>query len=243
MGNGTDIGFWALVMRVLIIYLLLLVSMRIMGKREIGQLSNLDFVVAIVVAELATLPLTDRNLTLLHSVVPMLILTVLQVSVSMLCLKSNKFRRILYGKPNLLIAAGKLQMREMRKARYNIDDLMSQLRQKDVFDIAEVDYAVLETSGELTVLLRSDKKPATKGDFAFKEPAVFKGMPLTLIDDGEVNMRGLRDNHLTKQWLMEQLKQKNITNPRDVFFASISNDGTIYLMTRIEALETQETMQ
>ena len=242
MGNGTDIGFWALVMRVLIIYLLLLVSMRIMGKREIGQLSNLDVVVAIVVAELATLPLTDRNLTLLHSVVPMLILTVLQVSVSMLCLKSNKFRRILYGKPNLLIAAGKLQMREMRKARYNIDDLMSQLRQKDVFDIAEVDYAVLETSGELTVLLRSDKKPATKGDFAFKEPTVFKGMPLTLIDDGEVNMCGLRDNHLTKQWLLEQLKQKNITNPRDVFFASISNDGTIYLMTRIEALETQETM-
>ena len=79
-------------------------------------------------------------------------------------------------------------------------------------------------------------------DFAFKEPTVFKGMPLTLIDDGEVNMRGLRDNHLTKQWLLEQLKQKNITNPRDVFFASISNDGTIYLMTRIEALETQETM-
>ena len=106
MGNGTDIGFWELVLRVLLIYLLLLATMRIMGKREIGQLSNLDFVVAIVVAELATLPLTDRNLTLIHSVVPMLILTLLQVSVSMACLKSNKFRRLLYGKPNLLIASG-----------------------------------------------------------------------------------------------------------------------------------------
>ena len=121
MGNGMDIGFWELLLRVLLIYLMLLVSMRIMGKREIGQLSNLDFVVAIVVAELATLPLTDRNLTLLHSVIPMLILTALQVSASMLCLKSNWFRRILYGKPDLLIAAGRLQMREMRKARYNID--------------------------------------------------------------------------------------------------------------------------
>ena len=242
MGNGTDIGFWELVLRVLLIYLLLLATMRIMGKREIGQLSNLDFVVAIVVAELATLPLTDRNLTLIHSVVPMLILTLLQVSVSMACLKSNKFRRLLYGKPNLLIASGNLQMREMRKARYNIDDLMSQLRQKDVFDIAEVDYAVLETSGELTVLLKSDKKPATKGDFGFKEPDDFKGMPLTLIDDGEVNVRGLRDSHLTEKWLYQQLKKKNITNPRDVFFASLSNDGTIYLMTRIESLETLEKM-
>ncbi len=242
MGNGTDIGFWELVLRVLLIYLLLLVTMRIMGKREIGQLSNLDFVVAIVVAELATLPLTDRNLTLVHSVVPMLILTLLQVSVSMVCLKSNKFRRLLYGKPNLLIAAGNLQMREMRKARYNIDDLMSQLRQKDVFDIADVDYAVLETSGELTVLLKSDQKPATKGDFGFKAPDDFQGMPLTLIDDGEVNVRGLRDNHLTENWLNAQLKRKGIDDPRDVFFASLSNDGTIYLMTRIESLKTLETM-
>lgn len=242
MGNGMDIGFWELLLRVLLIYLLLLVSMRIMGKREIGQLSNLDFVVAIVVAELATLPLTDRNLTLLHSVIPMLILTALQVSASMLCLKSNRFRRILYGKPDLLIASGRLQMREMRKARYNIDDLMSQLRQKDVFDIAEVDYAVLETSGELTVLLRSDKKPATKGDFGCKEPAAFQGMPLTLIDDGEVNVRGLRDHHLTEQWLTSQLHKKHIADPREVFFASLSNDGTIYLITRMDALETQETM-
>ena len=116
-------------LRVLLVYLLLLIAMRIMGKREIGQLSNLDFVVAIVVAELATLPITDHHLTLIECVLPMLIITVLQVSVSLLCLKSNRFRRLLYGRPNVLIAAGRMQMGEMRKARYNIDDLLSQLRQ------------------------------------------------------------------------------------------------------------------
>ena len=186
MSNGNDIGLLNLSLRVLLIYFLLLLAMRIMGKREIGQLSNLDFIVAIVVAELATLPLTDRNLSLQHSVVPVLILTALQVLVSMICLKSNRFRRFLYGKPNLLIADGKLQMQEMRKARYNIDDLLSQLRQKDVFDVAEVEYAVLETSGELTVQMKSAKKPVTHGDLEIGSQHVFHGMPLTVIDDGEI---------------------------------------------------------
>ncbi|MBQ5368665.1 MAG: DUF421 domain-containing protein [Peptococcaceae bacterium] len=242
MGNGNDIGLLEVIVRVLIIYLLLLASIRIMGKREIGQLSNLDFVVAIVIAELATLPLTDRNLTLMHSIIPMLILTVLQVGISLICLKSNKFRRFLYGRPNLLIASGRLQMNEMRKARYNIDDLMSQLRQKDVFDIAEVEYAVLETSGELTVLLKTESKPITKGDFQIQESDKFKGMPLTLIDDGEINLKGMREHHLTKQWLMTKLKQNGIDNPQNVFFASISNDGTLYMISREEALETKELL-
>lgn len=237
-----DIGILNLSLRVVLIYLLLLLSMRIMGKREIGQLSNLDFVVAIVVAELATLPVTDRRLSLVVSIIPILIITTLQVMASMICLKSNRFRRFLYGKPNLLIADGKLQMREMRKARYNIDDLLSQLRQKDVFDVADVAYAVLETSGELTVLLKNGKRPVAKEDLNIKVQEQFEGMPLTLIDDGEVNMQGLRDNHLTEHWLLMQLKRKQINNPQEVFYASLSNDGTVYLITRTDALETQEVM-
>lgn len=242
MGNEADIGLLEMSLRVLFIYLTLLIAMRIMGKREIGQLSNLDFVVAIVIAELATLPLTDRRLTLLHSLLSMMLLTVLQVSVSIICMKSNRFRRFLYGKPNLLIASGKLQMKEMRKARYNIDDLMSQLRQKDVFDVAEVDYAVLETSGELTVLLKAEKKAVTKGDFQIAEPNTFKGMPLILIDDGEINRKGMQAHHLTENWLNMQLRRHNIDCPKDVFFASLSNDGTIYWITRTDALQTQELL-
>ena len=237
-----EVGIWELSFRVILIYLLLLLSMRIMGKREIGQLSNLDFVVAITVAELATLPVTDRRLSLVNSIMPMLIITAMQVLASLICLKSNRFRRFLYGKSNLLIADGKLQMKEMRKARYNIDDLLSQLRQKDVFDVADVAYAVLETSGELTVLLKQDKMPVTRGDRQISVQEKFKGMPLTLIDDGEVNVKGLRDNQLTESWLMQQLNARHIENPRDVFYASLSNDGTVYLITRSDALITRETM-
>ena len=243
MGNGPDIGLINLSLRVLMIYTLLLIAMRIMGKREIGQLSNLDFVVAIVVAELATLPLTDRNLSIAHSIIPMMIITALQVGVSILCLKSNRFRRLLYGSPNMLIADGDLQMSEMRKARYNIDDLMSQLRQKDVFDVADVDYAVLETSGELTVLLKTGKQPVTKNDLQIQVPSVFRGIALTLIDDGEINWKGLSDYQLDEKWLMAQLKRERISDPRDVFFASLSNDGTIYFISRKDALKTKRVLQ
>ncbi len=227
-------------LRVLLVYLLLLASIRIMGKREIGQLSNLDFVVAIVVAELATLPITDHKLTLLQTILPMLIITALQVIVSMVCLKSNRFRRLLYGRPNVLIAEGRMQMAEMRKARYNIDDLLCQLRQKDVFDIAQVDYAVLETSGELTVLMQQSYCPPTRKDLQIKDRQQFCGMPLTLIDDGEVNWRGLSDHGITEQWLMAQLRQKGVKRAREVFYASLSQNGQMYLITREEALQTRE---
>lgn len=227
-------------LRVLLVYVLLLVAMRIMGKREIGQLSNLDFVVSIVVAELATLPITDQKIPLGHSILPMMILTVLQVAVSVVCLKSNRFRRVLYGRPNVLIADGRLQMAEMRKARYNIDDLLSQLRQRDVFDVSNVAYAVLETSGDLTVSLKPDYCPVTRSDLQIREQAVFCGMPLTLIDDGEINWKGMKDHDLTQQWLLEQLQQQGIADPQAVFFASLSNNGDFYVISRAEALQTKE---
>ena len=230
-----DIG-----LRVLLVYMLLLISIRIMGKREIGQLSNLDFVVAIVVAELATLPITDHKLTLEETILPMLIITFLQVAVSILCLKSNRFRRLLYGRPNVLIAGGQMQMQEMRKARYNIDDLLSQLRQKDVFDIASVEYAVLETSGELTVMQKQGSHPVTRSDLKMETPVSFYGMPLTLIDDGEVNWRGLADHGNTEAWLTEQLRRNGAASAGEVFYASLSQNGQVYLITRAEALKTRE---
>ena len=143
----------------------------------------------------------------------------------------------------MLIAEGNLQMKEMRKARYNIDDLLSQLRQKDIFDVGDVDYAVLETSGELTVLLKNKKQAVTKDDLHIQVNNKYRGIALTLIDDGEVNWKGLSDNHLDKAWLMAQLKKEHVNDPKDVFYASLSNDGTIYFITRRTALQTKQVMR
>ena len=193
--------------RVILVYIVLLLAMRMMGKREIGELSNTDFVVAIMVAELATLPITNMQLDLLHSLLPIVIITFLQLAVSFLCLKNNQFRHFVYSTPNVLIAKGKMQMGEMRKARYNIDDLLSQLRQNGVFDIAEVDYAILETSGELTVSLKQQYRPVTLKDLKIKPEQEVRSMPITLIDDGELNAAGMGEAGIDRKWLQDYLQK------------------------------------
>lgn len=227
-----------LAFRTLIIYFLLIIFMRIMGKREIGQLSAIDFVVAIVIAELAAIPIVDIDVPLIYGVLPIAILTLAQVSLSILCLKSNAFRRIVYGVPNILIANGKIQRNEMRKARYNIDDLLTQLREKNVFNVADVEFAVLETSGQLTVSLKPQKRPLSAEDLKVRTD--YEGMPLTLIDDGEVNIKGLEDANLNLEWLERELKKRNINSVKDVFYASLSSNGEIYLVERENDQQTVE---
>lgn len=201
-----------------------------MGKREIGQLSAIDLVVAIVIAELAAIPLADLNIPLIRGILPIAILTLAQISLSLLCLKNNAFRRIIYGKPNILIANGKIQQKEMRKARYNMDDLLTQLRERSVFNIADVEFAVLETSGQLTVSLKSQKRPVSVGDLKIRTD--YEGMPLTLIDDGEVNYEGLKDANLDIEWLKKELQKRNINSINQVFYASLSSNGDIYLVEK-----------
>lgn len=224
-------------LRVIMVYFVLLIAMRLMGKREIGELSNTDFVVAVVVAELATLPITNMQLHLLHSILPIIIITLLQITTSFLCLKNNRFRHFIYSTPNVLIAEGKMQMGEMRKARYNIDDLLSQLRQNGIFDIAEVEYAILETSGELTVSLKPQYRPVTLQDLELKPPREKISLPITLIDDGEVNRAGLEEAQISEEWLKNYLQKRKIKEIREVFFASLRTNGDVYLITREEALK------
>lgn len=219
-----------LIFRTIFIYFILIVFMRIMGKREIGQLAPIDFVVAIVIAELAVIPIGNLKIPLLHGVLPIAILTLAQVSLSILCLKSNAIRRVIYGLPNILIANGKIQRNEMRKARYNIDDLLTQLRECGVFNIADVEFAVLETSGQLTVSLKPQKKPLSAEDLKIRSD--YEGIPLTLIDDGEVNLKGLEDANLDLIWLEKELKKRNIASVQDVFYASLSSNGEMYMVER-----------
>lgn len=219
-----------LIIRTIVIYFVLIIFMRLMGKREIGQLSAIDFVVAIVIAELGAIPLADENISLLRGIVPIGILTLAQISLSLLCLKNNAFRRIIYGKPNVLIANGKIQAEEMRKARYNIDDLLTQLREKDVFNVADVEFAVLENSGKLTVSLKSQKRPLSPADLKIRTD--YEGMPLTLIDDGEINYKGMDDAGLSEEWLEKQLKMRNINSTEQVFFASMNSNGELYIVER-----------
>ncbi|MFZ7102240.1 MAG: YetF domain-containing protein, partial [Peptococcaceae bacterium] len=237
----SDLGETAmldLIFRTIVIYFTLIIFMRIMGKREIGQLSAIDFVVAIVIAELAAIPLGDLDIPLVQGILPIGILALAQISLSLLCLKSNAFRRLIYGRPNVLIANGKIQQNEMRKSRYNIDDLLTQLRERNVFNIADVEFAVLETSGQLTVSLKSQKRPLSAEDLKIRTD--YEGLPLTLIDDGEINYKGLKDADLDLAWLERELKKRNVSSVQAVFYASMDSNGDIYLVERDRVSHTKE---
>ncbi len=175
---------WVLLYRTVVLYLAVLLAVRIMGKREVGELSAFDLVVAIMIAELAAMSMERINMPLHEGLVPIFTLVGLEILLSYLSLKSHTIRGLVDGAPSIVIANGKIVEKELRKLRYNVSDLIGQLREKDVANIADVEYAVLETSGELSVVLKSSKRPVTPEDLGL--PTKYEGLPVPLIFDGHI---------------------------------------------------------
>ena len=164
-------------------YLLINIFYRLMGKREIGELSIMDFIVSMFIAEVAAISIENYKESILISLIPIIVLVVLQVVFSYITLKNNKFREIVDGKPSIIIKKGKVNFEEMLKQRYNLDDLLTQLREKSIKSIADVDYALLETSGKLSVFEKKDKN---------------KDFPLAVILDGKIEEALFISNRLKR---------------------------------------------
>ncbi|ABZ84324.1 duf421 protein [Heliomicrobium modesticaldum Ice1] len=218
---------WVIIARALIIYFSVLVIMRIMGKREIGKLSPVDLVVAIMIAELAAIPMEDPSIPLHHGLIPIGVLVLAEVGFSYLSMKSPVTRDWLNGSPTVIIENGRLLEGEMRRTRYNLNDLLAQLREKDVFNINDVEFAILETSGKLSVLPKSQRRPVTAEDLQI--PTSYEGLPTPLILDGKVDYRNLRSIHLDEKWLMTELQKHGFAAVEQVFFASLDSKGAFYI--------------
>lgn len=175
-------------------YVLIAVVYRFMGKREIGELSIMDFIVSIFIAELAAIAIENYKDSLLLSIVPIAVLVMTQIVVSKISLKSEKMRNMIDGEPSVIINRGKVNFKEMLHQRYNLDDLLTQLRAKSIKSIEEVDYAILETSGKLSVFKRDDDKNRT--------------YPLPVIIDGRVQEDVLIQIKKDKDWLDKMLKEE-----------------------------------
>lgn len=215
-----------LIFRTVLIYFVVLLVVRLMGKREIGQLSPFDFVVAIIVAEIAAIPMQSTAEPLWHSMVPLGILALLEISLSYAALHSRKLRVFLDGRPQLVIDGGRILKDEMRRARYNLDDLLGQLREKGYPRPEDVEVAVLETSGRLSVIPKSSRRPVTPSDLGLATP--YEGLPAVLIMDGDV-FRDCLDRHgLDIAWLERKLAEKGL-QPQKVFLAVLERDGTILI--------------
>lgn len=205
-------------LRTIFIYFFVLLIMRLMGKREIGKLSVFDLVVSIMIAELAAISIEDTNVTLLRGMVPVIVLMLLQVSMSFLSLKSSKIRKVIEGTPSYLIKNGEIQEQEMAKHRYNIADLLLQLREKNVEKVTDVEHAILETSGKLSVILKEGKQPVTKEE-AGVELRGQHHLPVPLIIDGKVQDKRLEEIGQTRFWLKNEVQKQGYKDFKDIFFA------------------------
>lgn len=216
--------------RTLILYALVVIVMRIMGKRQIGQLQPFELVVAIMISELAAVPMQNTGIPLVNGIIPILTLLMAQIAISFVSMKSTKARSVICGKPSVLIENGKIVEDEIRKEMYTISDLMEQLRIKNVPNIADVEFAILETNGQLSVIPKSQRRPVTPEDI--NAATEYEGLPLTLIIDGEVNGLNLAKVGLDENWLRSELGKFGVCNLNDVLFASLDTSGNLYFQEK-----------
>ncbi|WP_050182894.1 DUF421 domain-containing protein [Domibacillus robiginosus] len=221
-----------LLLRLMLAFLVLLALTRIMGRKEIAQMTFVNFISAIVLGTLGAALAIDPSLSLLNGLTALISWSAFTVLLGYLDIKSKKVRKIITGQPVILIKNGKIMESALRKVRVDMESLSSLLRKKDVFAISDVDYAIFETDGSLSVMKKTAKQPVTKKDLNIPEGPYTFPMPAAVISDGIVNSRNLEKLKLDLQWLDQQLQAANIWSLSDVFYAEVQQDGSLYIDQR-----------
>ena len=205
--------------RAIVLYLIVLIVMRLMGKRQIGELQPFELAISIMIADLASVPMSELGIPLTNGIIPILGLLVMDLLISWLNMKSINFRKIVCGKPSILIYRGKIDEKQLKKERFTINELQERLRGNDIFDIADVEYAILETNGEISVITKPEKKNLTPEDMGIK--AEYEGIPYDLVVEGKVMHENLKTIGKNEKWLDKELDKFN-TKSKDVLIATIN---------------------
>jgi uncharacterized membrane protein YcaP (DUF421 family) len=216
--------------RAAILYLLVVLIIRIMGKHQIGQLQPFELVIAIMISELAAVPMQDTEIPLINGIIPILTLLIIQITLSLLSLKSDTARRIICGSPSILIENGKINERELTRLRYSLNDLLEQLRLNNLPNIGDVEYAILETSGKLSIIPKSQKRPVNPEDLQINTS--YEGLPVTLIVDGVLKLNNLKKLKLSEEWLRGELEKFGIHSLKEVFLASLDSSGKLFFQAK-----------
>ena len=211
--------------RTIILYLIVLIVMRLMGKREIGQLQPFELAISIMIADLASVPMTELGIPITNGIIPILGMLFMHMIISFINIKSIKMRQIICGKPSILIYRGKIDERVLRKERFTVNELQERLRGNNIFNISDVEYAILETNGEVTVIQKPDKKNLTLSDMGIQ--AKYEGLPYDLVVDGKVMYENLKKLGKDYNWLKKQLKDLNAT-PEEILLATIDGKNEIF---------------
>lgn len=211
--------------RTIILYILVLAVMRFMGKREIGQLQPFELVISIMIADLASIPMSDVGVPIFNGIVPILSLLIMHLLISLGNLKSINFRKVICGKPTILIYRGKIDEQKLKKERYTINELQERLRGKDVFNIGDVEYAILETSGEINVILKPEKRNPTLEDMNIKPE--YDGIAYDLVVDGVIQRDNLTKIKKDYKWLESEVSKFGF-EPEQALVVTIDASGKIF---------------
>ena len=218
-------------LRTAVLYLVLILAVRLMGKRQIGQMEASEFVVTMLVANLASIPMQDGAIPLYSGLVPILIVLGMELTLSGLLLRSIPLRKFFCGKPVILIDNGKILQDNLRRTRVTLDELSGHLRQKDVLDVREVQFAILETDGSLSVFPYPDHRPASAAEAGI--PTKPQYLPITLIQDGRLNRENLQKSGKDTAWLDRELEKHNAT-PSATLLLTVDEGGNVVWMGKEE---------
>ncbi len=217
--------------RALVLYIIVVVVMRIMGKRQIGQLQPFELAIAIMISELAAVPMQDTGIPLINGIIPILTLLIAQLLMSFLSIKSIRARAIICGKPRVLVEKGKIVESALRKELYTLNDLLEQLRISNYSSITDVEYAILETNGQLSIIPKSQNRPLTPEDMQIKTK--YDGLSIDIIIDGRVLSENLKVAGKTRRWLLDELAKRQYDSPADIFYACVTRkEGSLFLQPR-----------
>ncbi len=211
--------------RSIILYIIILIVMRLMGKREIGQLQPFELVIAIMIADLASIPMTEAGIPIWNGIIPILALLIMHLIISMINMKSIRMREIVCGKPTILIYRGKIDEKALKKERFTINELEERLRGNNISNIGDVEYAILETSGQLTVIQKPNKRNTIPEDFNIMPD--YEGISYDLVIDGVIMRENLQKIGRNYEWLKKSV-QKFGFNPEEALIVTLDGKGQIF---------------
>ncbi len=211
--------------RSIALYVIVLIVMRLMGKREIGQLQPFELAISIMIADLATIPMTDTGIPIGNGIVPILGLLIMHLIISLINIKSMKAREIICGKPSILIYRGKIQEKNMKKERFTINELQERIRGEKIVSLGDVEYAILETSGQITVIEKPNKRGTTPEDFGIMPE--YEGIPYDLVVDGKIMYKNLESIGKDHKWLKKQVNKFGF-NPEEALIVTLDGKEQIF---------------
>ena len=218
-------------LRSIVLYIIVLIVMRLMGKREIGQLQPFELAIAIMIADLAAVPMAETGIPISNGIIPILWLLVMHLIISFLNLKSMKIREILCGKPAILIYRGKIDEKVLKKERFTLNELQERLRSSNVVNLGDVEYAILETSGQVTVIQKPDKRTTIPKDFNITPE--YEGIPYDLVVDGKVMYKNLKTIGKDYNWLKKQVNKFNM-EPEEALIVTFDGGSQMFCQKKLE---------